>query len=201
MTLSLDDVNNMTMNDFVATFSHLFSPSTDDRAVTNFALVALSSAAGERPFDSREALVRALAKPFFFCETSEIARMMEGSLPLGNKRFSPRVEPELGTDHPSDDFELVTSLNQRYREKHGFTFVIRVVGRTKAEIIESLARRLENTTEDEIAIAARQYTEIIDWRVKCMVATEQQGRGKMKLKPNGCPCSDSDSHSDSVPDP
>jgi 2-oxo-4-hydroxy-4-carboxy-5-ureidoimidazoline decarboxylase len=175
-TCRLADVNTMTENEFMNMLSACF-------IAPECATFALRSAFAERPFASRDALFRALASPLFFGDQLEVVALMRDVEPLGNRRDESNAaglsesQATSNAEHAgagmhlltADEFALCADLNRRYRDKHGFTFIIRVAKRTKAEIFEALARRLENTTEDEFAINVRQYTEIIGLRLKNIV--------------------------------
>lgn len=173
----------MSEGEFIKTFSQCFN-STSKNA-PEFATFAVRSAYAEGPFTSFEALFRALASPLLFGDRTDVVNLMRNCEPLGNKRPDshaglPEWEGKSNTEHASvglnrlsaEDFALCADLNRQYREKHGFTFIIRVSNRTTAEIIAALARRLHNTTEEEVAIGLRQYTEIIQLRLKNIVAAD-----------------------------
>ena len=181
--VSVDAVNKMCEAEFVETFSMCYNGSST--CAPTFATFALRAAYAERPFATRRELFRALSSPLFFGDKSDVAALLRDREPLGNKRPEshaglPAWEAKSNAEHASvglhrleaDEFELMAELNRRYREKHGFTFILRAAGRTKAEIIATLARRLENSTEDEQAIAVRQYSEIIELRLNGIVQQE-----------------------------
>ncbi len=48
-----------------------------------------------------------------------------------------------------EELARIKDLNGRYREKHGFPFVMAVKGRSKDEIIAALDARLGNSTDEE----------------------------------------------------
>ncbi len=50
--------------------------------------------------------------------------------------------------------------NEVYEQRFGRVFLIRVAGRTRAEVLEELQRRLKNDPEDETAEAKQQLREI-----------------------------------------
>jgi 2-oxo-4-hydroxy-4-carboxy-5-ureidoimidazoline decarboxylase len=51
-------------------------------------------------------------------------------------------------------------LNAAYAERHGFPFIIAVLGHTKPQIFDALRTRLANQTVDEIGEALRQISKI-----------------------------------------
>jgi 2-oxo-4-hydroxy-4-carboxy--5-ureidoimidazoline (OHCU) decarboxylase len=72
---------------------------------------------------------------------------------IGAKGLSARSAEEQGADaDPVVQTELAYQ-NQVYEEKFGFRFVVFVNRRSKAEILEVLAERLERTSEEELETA------------------------------------------------
>jgi 2-oxo-4-hydroxy-4-carboxy-5-ureidoimidazoline decarboxylase len=68
----------------------------------------------------------------------------------------------------SDDAELAAQLaagNRAYEEKFGRIFLIRAAGRSRAEILEDLHRRLELEPDAEIKVAAAELRDIALRRV------------------------------------
>ena len=55
---------------------------------------------------------------------------------------------------------MFTALNDRYKARFGFPFILAVKGKSKAEIIASFERRLGNDTEAEFATALGQIERI-----------------------------------------
>jgi len=69
-----------------------------------------------------------------------------------------------------DEFERFQSLNEAYREKFGFPFVLAVRGRGRAEILERFAARLENDYELEFETALIEIHKIARLRLDAMEA-------------------------------
>jgi 2-oxo-4-hydroxy-4-carboxy--5-ureidoimidazoline (OHCU) decarboxylase len=86
--------------------------------------------------------------------------------PIGVSNLSPRSATEQGA---GGDPAVLTELayqNQVYEEKFGFRFVVFVNRRSKAEILDVLRRRLENSREEELDIALGELLAIAEdrWR-------------------------------------
>ncbi|MDX1404919.1 MAG: 2-oxo-4-hydroxy-4-carboxy-5-ureidoimidazoline decarboxylase [Woeseiaceae bacterium] len=60
------------------------------------------------------------------------------------------------------------SLNERYKRKFGFPFVMAVRNSNRHEILEVFARRLENDEETEFATAIAEIHKIARMRLKAM---------------------------------
>jgi 2-oxo-4-hydroxy-4-carboxy--5-ureidoimidazoline (OHCU) decarboxylase len=85
---------------------------------------------------------------------------------IGATKLSARSAAEQGV---GGDPAVLTELayqNQVYEEKFGFRFVVFVNRRPKAEILDVLRGRLENTREEELDTALRELVAIAEdrWR-------------------------------------
>jgi 2-oxo-4-hydroxy-4-carboxy--5-ureidoimidazoline (OHCU) decarboxylase len=85
---------------------------------------------------------------------------------IGASNLSARSAAEQGI---GGDPAVLTELayqNQVYEEKFGFRFVVFVNRRPKAEILDVLRKRLENTREEELDTALRELVAIAEdrWR-------------------------------------
>ncbi len=65
-----------------------------------------------------------------------------------------------------EEFQRFTGLNDAYKAKFGFPFILAVKGRTRAEILEAFERRIHNTPEEEFATALAQVERITLLRLK-----------------------------------
>ncbi|HTI33853.1 MAG TPA: 2-oxo-4-hydroxy-4-carboxy-5-ureidoimidazoline decarboxylase, partial [Miltoncostaea sp.] len=64
-----------------------------------------------------------------------------------------------------DDLARFTRLNDAYRARFGFPFVIRVADRSVAEILDAYEVRLRNDADAERATAVGQIAEIMRLRI------------------------------------
>lgn len=72
-----------------------------------------------------------------------------------------------GLDRLSDaDYESFVALNEAYRARFGFPFIMAVKGRGKDEILAAFERRLENDAEGEFAEALAQIERIALLRLR-----------------------------------
>ena len=62
--------------------------------------------------------------------------------------------------------ERFDALNQAYRQRFGFPFIIAVRGKTRAAIVQAFETRLGNTVEAEFAEALRQIERITRLRLE-----------------------------------
>ena len=86
---------------------------------------------------------------------------------IGQKKgLSARSAAEQGTDDDPVVLAELARLNEDYETRHGFRFVVFVDRRPKAEILDVLRVRIDNTTADELETAVGELVAIaIDrWR-------------------------------------
>lgn len=167
--LNLDTVNAMDRDSFVAAFGSSFehSPWVAERAWAR------------RPFASLDELHAAMLG------------VVEGAPRAAQVDFL-RAHPELAgqeaqagtmTDHSvaeqasagldalsRDEFTELRTLNARYREQHGFPFIVAVRRHSKAQILELLRRRVAADTDAELIEALRQIGAITRGRLAQKVA-------------------------------
>jgi 2-oxo-4-hydroxy-4-carboxy-5-ureidoimidazoline decarboxylase len=82
------------------------------------------------------------------CSHPELAgkEATEGTLTTDSRQEQSRA----GLDHCSaEELALLRSLNQVYRDKFEFPFVIAVTGLNKTQIIDAVEKRLQNSISDE----------------------------------------------------
>ena len=85
---------------------------------------------------------------------------------IGAKKLSARSAAEQGADADPEVLAELERLNREYEERHGFRFVVFVDRRPKAEILDVLRSRIDNTTEEELDTALAELVAIAQdrWR-------------------------------------
>lgn len=72
-------------------------------------------------------------------------------------------------DCSATEFAQLTELNDRYQQTFGFPFILAVRGHTRASIIASMAARVGNSRERELAEALRQIERIAALRLADLI--------------------------------
>ena len=67
------------------------------------------------------------------------------------------------------EFERLQALNEAYKAKFGFPFIMAVKGRTRAEIVQAFEERVNNDAETEFATALGQVERIALLRLEQML--------------------------------
>lgn len=136
-----------------------------------------------RPFESVEALHRALVQTVEQASPGEKLRLIQAHPDLvgrmsrdpGIGDLSSREQAAAGLDELSDD-EAATlrSLNQEYKGRFGFPFVICARENRKEAILAAFPERLRHTSEREIATALAEIAKIALLRLRDAI-TEERG--------------------------
>lgn len=70
------------------------------------------------------------------------------------------------------EFDRFQWLNQEYREKFGFPFIVAVKNHTKTSILEAFERRLDNSPETEMQQALTEIYQIARFRLESAIEKE-----------------------------
>ncbi|MGB6220412.1 2-oxo-4-hydroxy-4-carboxy-5-ureidoimidazoline decarboxylase [Haloferula sp.] len=131
------------------------------------------------PFESIDTLLATLRETVDTAPTDKQLALIRAHPDLGGKLAragaltaeSTREQAGLGLDRLSDDeFEQLTDLNTRYRERFGFPFIICARLTTKDGVIKSFTSRLNNTATQEVTEALQQIHHIARLRLEDLVS-------------------------------
>ena len=82
-------------------------------------------------------------------------------------KFSENEQKSAGLDQCTDtEFEILTNLNNEYRLKFKFPFIIAVKGLNKNQIIDNMKKRVNNTKTEEFETAISEIHKIAELRIK-----------------------------------
>ena len=96
----------------------------------------------------------------------EVAREVLAELPEEEQVEALNAHPRIGAPSPEqhgDQPEVLTRLaylNQVYEEKFGFSFVVFVAGRSRAELVPVLEERLARSRDEELETGLRELCAI-----------------------------------------
>ncbi|MEQ1523579.1 MAG: 2-oxo-4-hydroxy-4-carboxy-5-ureidoimidazoline decarboxylase [Aestuariivirga sp.] len=129
------------------------------------------NAAGDRPFVSRESMIRAFqAAVHSASETGQLALIrahpdLASKARLTDDSAHEQAQAGLGA-LTAEEFSRFTHLNELYKSKFDFPFIFAVKGATKQQILASFAERVNNSKEDEFAMALDQVCRIFRFRIE-----------------------------------
>ncbi len=133
------------------------------------------NAAGDRPFVSRDAMIRAFRDAALSAsETAQLALIrahpdLAAKAKLTDDSTREQAQAGLGT-LTVEEFSRFTHFNELYKSKFDFPFIFAVKGATKQQILASFAERVNHSKEDEFATALEQICCIFRLRIEDRVA-------------------------------
>ena len=157
---SLDKVNKLSKSDFISIFGNVFEK-TDWVAEKAYAL---------KPFNNFQELFSKMMEIF---ENSKKEKHIE----ILNAHPHLAVEKKLTEDSKNEqknaslnqcnDAEFIEfkKLNEEYKKKFGFPFIIAVKGKNKEEILNSFRQRITNNINLEFEEAKKQVKKIASFRL------------------------------------
>jgi 2-oxo-4-hydroxy-4-carboxy-5-ureidoimidazoline decarboxylase len=169
MTVSIADVNAMTPAVFVAAFGD----------VAEHSPWVAEAAAAARPFAHREAMVAAFAAAMQAAPHDTRLALIRAHPDLAGRAA---LAGEIGADSRSEqagaglgslapyEFARFTALNDAYRARFGFPFILAVKGATKHQILAAFEARIDADAEAEFATALAQIARIFRFRIEDRVA-------------------------------
>jgi 2-oxo-4-hydroxy-4-carboxy-5-ureidoimidazoline decarboxylase len=170
---SLAELNMSSKEDFVATLSNVFeySPWIADQAASarpfagvNQLFAAMKAAVDGAPAELRLALIR--AHPDLADKTQRAA---------GLTAESNAEQNSVGLDRLSDaEYEAFERVNNAYRAKFGFPYIVCVRRHTRDSILRDFARRLPNDVSAETQTSVEEICRIAALRLDQLVTSDDR---------------------------
>ena len=161
MPYSIAELNEMEQSTFVTVLGPIF----EDTPV-----IALETWS-HRPFKDLAHLHYQMNRIIQNWTTQEVINLIRAHPDLAPKTkmaaASVAEQASIGLDRLSpEEFKLFSSLNQAYRQKFGFPFIIAVKDHTKESILTAFAQRLQHDPLAEIEEALAQISRIAWFRLQ-----------------------------------
>jgi OHCU decarboxylase len=162
--LRLDELNQLDRETFVARLRYLFED----------APWVLAAAWEHRPFAHLEDLYAALCAALYAGSPEQHEALIRAHPELaGRDALSGAITPESAREQAmaglnrldANELAQFQALNQAYRERFGFPFVICVREHTREEILAALQSRLANSRQEELRQALHEITRICWFRL------------------------------------
>jgi 2-oxo-4-hydroxy-4-carboxy-5-ureidoimidazoline decarboxylase len=162
--ITIDHVNRLDRDDFIATFADIAEHSP----------WVAARAAEHRPFADRAALINAFQRGVRIANEAEQLTLLRAHPDLAGRAAraghltsdSEREQRGAGLDTLSDDeFERFHTLNEAYKSRFGIPFIYAVKGATKHDILQAFETRLGATQGEEFMTALTQVLRIIRFRL------------------------------------
>lgn len=163
-TLTMAEVNQMNLSAFVEALGAVFEHTP---AIAH-------QAWKQRPFFDVSDLHQKMVDVVQHMSRVEQLTLIQAHPDLGSKakmaEASVQEQAGVGLDQlMPEEYARFQVLNQAYKDKFGFPFIVAVKNHTKASILKAFERRLENTVDAEMEQALTEITQIAKFRLMELV--------------------------------
>ena len=160
MFYSITELNQMSQEGFVEALGAVFE---DTPAIAH-------QAWNQRPYADMTELHQKMVDVVHAMSRDEQLALIRAHPDLGSKakmaEASVKEQAGVGLNQLTpEEYERFQSLNQAYKKKFGFPFIIAVRHHTKNSILDAFERRLNNTVEAEIEQALTEIAQIAQFRL------------------------------------
>lgn len=171
MALTLQEVNELTLERFVEVFGPLFehSPWVAERAWSS------------RPFTARQDLISSLEREVWRADREEQFTLLRAHPDLGTRvrmtDHSVNEQAGAGLNQLSpEEYEQFLQLNKQYTDAFQFPFIMAVKGQTKETIREALSHRIHREVKEEMGKALQEVCKIGRFRLEAVLVDEAEGK-------------------------
>ncbi len=160
MPYSLDAINQMSQAQFVSALGGIFEQTP---------LIA-QSAWHDRPFESVEDLHQKMTAIVHALDLEAQLALITAHPDLGSKAkmadASVKEQAGVGLDRLTpDEYDRFQSLNQAYKDRFGFPFIVAVKNHTKTSILAAFEERLQHSQPEEQQRAIAEICQIAYFRL------------------------------------
>ncbi|MGF1521203.1 MAG: 2-oxo-4-hydroxy-4-carboxy-5-ureidoimidazoline decarboxylase [Leptolyngbyaceae cyanobacterium] len=161
---TLAEVNQFSQAEFVAVFGAVFEATP----------AIAADVWHDRPFVSVRALHQAMCEAVEKRDRAANLQLLQAHPDLGSRvkmaMASVQEQASVGLDAlTEEEFARFQQLNQAYRERFGFPFIIAVRNQTKDSILQQFEVRSRNSTEQEYTTALSEVRQIAWYRLTSLV--------------------------------
>ena len=164
MQYSLSQLNQMSQSEFTDTLGAVFEDSP----------WVAQKAWQKRPFANLDSLHQRMVEVVQAATPDEQLALIRLHPDLGNKAkmSESSVKEQAGVQLDQlnlEDFDRFQSLNNAYKNRFGFPFIVAVKNQTKDSILEAFEHRLNNSVDRERAQALAEIAKIARFRLEKIV--------------------------------
>ncbi|GAB4525231.1 MAG: hypothetical protein Tsb0014_04390 [Pleurocapsa sp.] len=161
---TIAQLNKMSQREFVAALGEIWEETPEIAEKTWYS----------RPFSDLEALYQAMVAVVEKMSDREQLALIKAHPDLGSKtkmaEASVQEQAGIGLDRLSAaEYQRFQTLNQAYKDKFGFPFIVAVKYHTKESILEAFEDRLENNLNQEKQQALAEISKIARLRLESLI--------------------------------
>ncbi len=161
---AINKINKLSQSDFVKVFANIFEN----------AIRIAKELYKQKPFNSFEDLSLKMLDIFENTAKEKQLKILNAHPELADKTKIGSLTPDsqkeqsnAGLDQCSEDeFNEFRNLNDEYKKKFGFPFILAVKGRTKIEILNNFRQRVSSDANTEFNQTIKQVKQIASLRLK-----------------------------------
>ena len=158
---SIDTFNKLNKSEFLSTFGNVFER-TEWIAEKCY---------DSKPYNNVQELVNKMMEVFENSIKEKHLEILNSHPDLAvKKKLTKESENEQANANlnqcTNEEFEEFNKLNEKYKKKFGFPFIIAVKGKNKIEILNNFKKRILNDQENEFKEAKNQVKQISTFRLK-----------------------------------
>ncbi|MEM9818741.1 MAG: 2-oxo-4-hydroxy-4-carboxy-5-ureidoimidazoline decarboxylase [Cyanobacteria bacterium P01_D01_bin.6] len=166
MPITLSELNQMDQEHFTQTLGAIFEHTPAIARQTW----------PQRPFSNIEALHHSMVAVMQTLPTEEKLRLIRAHPDLGTKAkmadASVQEQASVGLDQLSaEEFAMFETLNQTYRDRFQFPFIVAVKEHNQHSILEAFRQRLTHDFETERRTALTEIAKIAGYRLAALIVT------------------------------
>jgi allantoicase len=126
-----------------------------------------------RPYPAAESIFGMASEAFDSLDHEDWLEAFSGHPRIGERGDQMANREQSGTaDAEQSTMAELAEANLAYEQRHGFTYIVYASGKTAEEMLAIARSRLDNSTEDEIANAAKEQRSITETRLRRMLCMD-----------------------------
>tara|TARA_Y100001970_G_scaffold89491_1_gene112820 strand:- start:64 stop:558 length:495 start_codon:yes stop_codon:yes gene_type:complete len=157
---SIDTFNKLNKSEFLSIFGNVFEKTE----------WIAGKCYDSKPFNNVQELVNKMMEVFENSIKEKHLKILNSHPDLAvKKKLTKESENEQANANlnqcTNEEFEEFNKLNEKYKKKFGFPFIIAVKGKNKDEILNSFRQRITNNINSEFEEAKKQVKKIASFRL------------------------------------
>ena len=160
----INKINKLPKSEFIKVFANIFE---------NARWIA-EELYNQKPFDDFEELSSKILNIFETATKEKQLKILNAHPDLANKTKISLLTPDSLKEQTSagldqcteEEFDEFKHLNEQYKKKFGFPFILAVKGKTKIEVLNNFRNRISSDPEIEFDKAIKQVKQISSLRLK-----------------------------------
>jgi len=162
----INKINKLSKSEFIKVFANIFE---------NAGWIA-EELYNQKPFDNFEALSSKMLNIFEATTREKQLKILNAHPDLANKIKISLLTPDSLKEQTSagldrcteEEFDEFKHLNEQYKKKFGFPFILAVKGKNKNEILDNFKKRISFDPTTELDQAIKQVKQIASLRLKVL---------------------------------